>query len=143
MDAATEETPLWLSHHRADEYDRCVLLGGRHVCRRCIVLYPTAIVVGVVLGIAGPWPTELDPWLLWLLPLPSVIEFVLEHRGVIEHSPTRLVAFTIPLAIACARLYQLYLDDAGNDLVWSVVGLYGGICVMAAVFRARAGPRPK
>ena len=142
MDAATDETPLWLSHHYPDDYDRCVVVKGRHVCRRCIVLYPTAIVAGIVLAVAGPWPTELDPWLLWLLPLPAVAEFVLEHRNVIKHSPTRLVVFTIPLAIACARMYQLYLDDAGNSLVWTVVGLYGGLCLMAAVFKA-AGPRPK
>ena len=74
MDAATEDTPLWLSHHHPEQYDRCVVLGGRHLCRRCIVLYPTAIVAGIILGITGPWPTDLDPWLLWLLPLPAVIE---------------------------------------------------------------------
>jgi hypothetical protein len=141
MDAATDETPLWLSHHRPDQYDRCVVIRGRHVCRRCIVLYPTALVAAIVLGIVGPWPEDLDPWVLWILPLPAVAEFVLEHRHAIKHSPTRLVAFSIPLGIACARMYQLYLHDAGNELVWTVVGLYGGLCVLSVLMKT-GGPQP-
>ncbi|HET6663331.1 MAG TPA: hypothetical protein VFG94_03700, partial [Acidimicrobiales bacterium] len=45
-----DPTPLSLSHHWPDEYDRCVTVGGRKVCRRCLVLYPTALVSAVVLG---------------------------------------------------------------------------------------------
>ena len=41
-------TPLWLSHHYPGQYDRCVVVGRRHLCRRCAVMYPFAVLVGVI-----------------------------------------------------------------------------------------------
>ncbi len=131
-----DETPLWLSHHWADERDRCARVGDRWVCRRCLVLYPTSLVAAVVLGLVASWPERLDPWFLWLLPLPSVVEFVAEQLRLVRHSPRRLVVLTIPLAVACGRLYVRYLDDQGDELVWSVVAAYGGACVGAWLLRA-------
>ena len=141
MDAATEGTPLWLSHHRPDEYDRCLLIGRRHVCRRCAVLYPLAFVAALVLS-AVSWPERLDTWLLWLLPLPAVLEFIGEQRGMIRHSPTRLVLLTVPLAVACGRLYARYLDEPGDSLVWTVVGIYGGLCLLEALMKLYRRPSP-
>jgi hypothetical protein len=139
VDAATEDTPLWLSHHRPDEYDRCLVIGHRRVCRRCAVLYPLSIVAGIVLSTVS-WPERLDVWLLWLLPLPAVLEFIGEQRGVIRHSPARLVAFTVPLAVACGRLYTRYLDEPGDRLVWTVVGVYGGLCLLEALMKLYRRP---
>jgi hypothetical protein len=31
--------PLWLSHHYACDVDRCVTVGGAHVCRRCLAMF--------------------------------------------------------------------------------------------------------
>ena len=31
---------FWLSHHRAEELDRCYRLGSLHVCARCLGTYP-------------------------------------------------------------------------------------------------------
>ena len=126
---------MWLSHHWPDEYDRCVRVGGRLVCRRCLVLYPLSLVTAVLIGLIG-WPEDLDPWLLWLLPLPAVVEFVAEQFKLVRHSPTRLVAVTVPLAIACGRMYVRYLDDQRDELVWSVVATYGLICVGAFFVRS-------
>ena len=63
---------IWLAHHWPDEYDRCVVLGGRHVCRRCLVLYPLALAVAIA-SLAGmpPWPEALDLWLIWGLCIPA------------------------------------------------------------------------
>lgn len=127
---------MWLSHHWSDEYDRCVVVGGRRVCRRCAVLYPLSLVSALVLGLVASWPERWDPWFLWLLPLPAVIEFVGEQVGVIRHSPRRLVVLTVPLAVACGRLYVRYLDDLGDALVWSVVSTYGCVCVGAWFVKA-------
>jgi hypothetical protein len=129
-------TPIWLSHHWADEYDRCIVIRGRRVCRRCAVLYPLALVAALVIGAGATWPAHLDPWFLWLLPLPAVIEFVAEQLGGLGHSPRRLVLLTIPLAIACGRLYVRYLDHATDRLVWTVVLVYGGVCLMAGLIRS-------
>jgi len=42
LDATTPATRLWLAHHQAHQRDRCVTVRGRHVCRRCSLLYPAA-----------------------------------------------------------------------------------------------------
>ena len=130
------DSPMWLSHHFADEYDRCIVVRGKRVCRRCAVLYPLALVSAVVLGVGAKWPDRLDPWFLWLLPLPAVIEFVGEQLRLVRHSPRRLVALTIPLAVACGGLYGRYLDEPGDDLVWNIVLAYGGACLTAGLLRA-------
>jgi hypothetical protein len=81
------DTPMWLSHHWPGQYDRCAVVGGLHVCRRCLVLYPLALVSGIVVGIGSWWPHRLDAWVLWLFPLPGVIEFVLDNLGLVRYSP--------------------------------------------------------
>ena len=127
---------MWLSHHWPDEYDRCVVVAGRHVCRRCLVLYPLSLAVALFVAHVASWPERLDPWFLWLLPLPAVVEFVAEQLRLVRHSPRRLVLLTVPLAIACGRLYVRYLEEQRDDLVWSVVVTYGGICIVAGFARA-------
>ena len=127
---------MWLSHHWPSEYDRCVVLAGRHVCRRCIVLYPMAIAAGVLAGAGATWPTRLDTWFCWLLPLPAVLEFVGEHLGVLRYRFRRQVATTVLLAAACGKLYLRYLHHVRDDLAWSVVVAYGGACLLASLFRA-------
>lgn len=133
-------TPMWLSHHFPDQYDRCVRVGDRHVCRRCLALYPLTFAV-MVASLFGPWPGALDRWVLVLLPLPSVVEFVLEHLGVIRYQPLRQVLLTIPLAIALGRGFALYVRDPASRLFWGVVLVYGAVCVTAAVVRARRAGR--
>lgn len=127
---------MWLSHHWPDEYDRCVRIRGKLVCRRCLVLYPISLVAAVVLGAVASWPERLDPWFLWLLPLPAVVEFVAEQLRLVRHSPIRLVVLTIPLAVACGRMYVRYLDDTGDTLVWNIVVVYGGACLVAGLTKA-------
>jgi hypothetical protein len=130
-----EDTPLWLSHHWPSQQDRCTLVRGRWVCRRCAVLYPLALVAAAVHAWLWTWPERLDPWFLWLLPLPAVVEFLGEQFGLVRHSPGRLVLFSVPLAVACGRLYVRYLDDLTDPLVWSVVIAYGGACLASVLLR--------
>jgi uncharacterized membrane protein len=132
---------MWLSHHWPDEYDRCAVIGGRHVCRRCLVLYPTSLVAALVLAHVAAWPSRLDPWFVWLLPLPSVVEFVAEQLRLVRHSPRRQVLLTIPLAVACGCLYVRYLRDQRDDLAWNVVIVYGGACLVSGFVRAFRRPR--
>ena len=81
VDVPRADTPMWLSHHWPEQYDRCAVIGRRHVCRRCLVLYPLALVAGIAVAVGSWWPHGLDPWVLWLGPLPGVIEFVLDNVG--------------------------------------------------------------
>lgn len=137
-----DDTPMWLSHHWPDEYDRCALVAGRRVCRRCLVLYPLSFAAASVLGLVASWPDRLDPWFLWLLPLPAVVEFVAEQLRVVRHSPRRLVVLTVPLGVACGGLYVRYLDDQTDGLVWSVATTYLGVCLAAWLVRAFRRPAP-
>lgn len=137
------DTPMYLSHHWPADYDRCAVVGGMHICRRCLFLYPVAVVSGIVVSVGSWWPSSLDPWVLWLLPLPGVVEFVLDNLGRIAYSPVRQSALTSLGAFACGVGYSRYLDDTFDPLVWSVVLVYGAVCLAAAMAGWRTkGARP-
>lgn len=127
------DTPMWLSHHWPDAYDRCAVVGGMHICRRCLVLYPLALVTGIVVSIGSWWPSDLDPWVLWLFPLPGVIEFVLDNLKVIRYSPVRQMVLSAGGAVAAGVGYTRYLAETRDPLVWSVVGVYTTVCVLGVV----------
>lgn len=130
---AFADTPMWLSHHWPDGYDRCAVVGGLHICRRCLVLYPLALVTGIAIGLGSWWPHQFDAWVLWLFPLPGVIEFVLDNLGRIRYSPVRQMALSAAGAVAAGLGYVRYLDQTLDPLVWSVVGAYTAVCVAAVV----------
>lgn len=133
-------TALWLSHHWPDDYDRCVVVGRRHVCRRCLVLYPVAGVV-MVAALAGGWGSgDLAGWLLVLLPLPAVADLCLEHLGVVEPSPPRLVAVTVPLAVGLGAGFARYVESPGDALFWGVVVAYTAVCLVAVAIGWRRRP---
>jgi len=138
-DADDSISALWIAHHYPEDYDRCVTIGRTHICRRCLVLYPLAFAV-MALTLAGlRWPMYLDPALLVLLPLPSVVEYVLEHVGVIGYQPTRQALLTVPLAVALGVGFGRYLDRPTDPLFWAIVVLYAGVCLSATVAGARRG----
>jgi hypothetical protein len=76
LDATTPTSRLWLAHHHAHQIERCVTVRGRHVCRRCSLLYPAALVVLALSAVGLHWPAGLDAILLWTLPAPAVAEFI-------------------------------------------------------------------
>jgi len=128
---------MWLAHHYPEDYDRCVLVGRTHVCRRCLVLYPIAFGV-LALALAGVrWPASLDAWLLPLLPLPAVVEFVGEHLGWFPARPLVQVAVTIPLGVALGAGFYRYLHHPADPLWWAVVIGYGGLCFASVLLGAR------
>ena len=93
MAASADSSPIWLSHHWPDHYDRCVRVGSTHVCRRCLVLYPT-IVLSAVLAVALDVP-DAALWAAWVLPLPLALDWVAEHLGAWSYSAPRQVASTL------------------------------------------------
>ena len=127
------DTTMWLSHHWPARYDRCAVVAGRHVCRRCLVLYPVAIAVAVAAGFGLRWPDDADVWLLWLLPLPGVVEFCLDALGVIRHRPWRQVVVSALLAVAYGKILWRYSQHPGDGLVWAVVAVTTGICGVVAL----------
>lgn len=132
-DDALPDTPMWLSHHWPSTYDRCALVGGLHVCRRCLVLYPLALVAGIAIGVGSWWPHGLDAWVLWLFPLPGVIEFVLENLGRVRYSPPRQVVLSAAGAVAAGLGYVRYLERTTDPLVWVVLATYTAVCLAGAI----------
>ncbi len=127
------DTTMWLSHHWPARYDRCAVIANRHVCRRCLVLYPVAIVVAILAGFGLRWPDSWDVWLLWLLPVPGVVEFVLDVMGAVRHRPWRQVIVSALLAVAYGKILWRYSNHPGDGLVWAVVLVDTGICAAAAL----------
>ena len=129
---------LVLAHHPPEAYERCVVIDGRHVCRRCSVLYPIAFTV-LGLSLAGlHWSAALDRLLLLSLPLPVVLEFVLEQLGVIRYSARRQVALTAIAALALGQGFARYLAHGRDGVFWAMVAVHTGICLTAfAVGNAR------
>lgn len=133
-DPPMADTPMWLSHHWPWQYDRCAVIGGLHICRRCLVLYPLALVIGIAVAVGDWWPHgDVDVWVLWLLPLPGVVEFVLDNLDRIRYSPVRQSVLSAAGAVAAGVGYARYLDDNLDGLVWAVVLTYGGICLAAGI----------
>lgn len=136
-DLSSSRTPLWLSHHWPSGYDRCAVVAGRHVCRRCLWMYPTALVAGVLAGIGVTWPGGLDPWLIWLLPLPAVIDFVADNLALARYSAQRQAWLSALGAVAAGKGYIRYLDDQTDPLVIGVVLTYGAVCLVSVILGAR------
>lgn len=128
------ETPRWLAHHAPEHHERCQRVGRYLVCRRCLVLYPIAFALAG-LSLALDVPRGLDPWLLFLLPLPAVVEFCLEQAGRLAYSAARQVAVTVPAAVALGRGFARYIEDPGDLAFWAMVVGYGGICVAFLAWR--------
>lgn len=123
---------LWLSHHADDELDRCTTVAGRHVCRRCAVLYPLAYTVGALaivtgMNVGAAWVSVA----VMLLPIPTVIEWCGEHVADWTYRPRRQVALTVPAAIALGLGFARYLRTPGDQWFWVMVLVWGGVCLGA------------
>lgn len=144
-------TPLWLSHHYPHQYHRCIRVGEKHICRRCSVFYPVAFAVTLATLAGLRWPEAADVWLLWLLPVPVVLEWYLEHLGMARYSAWRNTSLTLLCAPAVGVGLARYLRSPGDTLFWVVVATYAVICITAVVMGRRrcqiegalTGPRPE
>lgn len=134
-------TPLWLSHHFPHEYDRCIRVGDRHLCRRCAVFYPVTFAVMFATLAGMRWPRAADPWLLWLLPVPVVTEWALEQLGLIGYSARRNTTLTLLCAPAVGVGLARYMTSSGDTLFWSVVACYAAICIIAVMLGWRVRRR--
>ena len=125
---------LWLAHHWPERYDRCIMIGSRHVCRRCTWFYSISFAVAA-LGLAGisPWPTSWDLALVWLLSIPATIEFIAGELGLISYDARRQTIVTAILAPAVGRGMAAELQDQGSWLFWGPVLVFGTTWFVFAV----------
>lgn len=125
---------LWRTHHHPDQYERCTVVGGRHVCRRCATLYPVAFLVAA-LTLAGwsPWPEHLDLWIIWLACLPATVDFVGEQLGWFRYSARRQFAVTLVLAPALGRGIGHELQDSWSWEMWGPVLVFCTLWFLVAI----------
>jgi hypothetical protein len=128
---------MWLSHHYPEDYDRCVLIGRTHLCRRCLVMYSVALATVVLARSGVRWPHALDPVLLVVLCLPALAQFVLEHLGLLRYRPIVEDAVMVPAAMALGIGFDRYLHRHTDPLFWACIVGYGSICLAAVVVGAR------
>jgi len=123
---------LWLSHHHPERYDRCVRVGGVHVCRRCLLLWPLTyglIALQILARSPAAHPFDL---LLPLLLLPPVLEFLEVHLGYRTYSPQRTLLLTPVLALALGRLLYRSMVMPWDPTTWAVIIVAGIPCAWAA-----------
>lgn len=133
-------TALWYTHHHDDQLDRCVVVGGHAVCRRCLVLYPiTLVLAGVIL--AGWWlPTWTDLWIVVLGPLPMTVEWVGEHVGGWPYRPRRHLFIATTAGIASGVALGRHLGDAFPPAITAVMVTYAVIFLCSAWWGSRRRP---
>jgi hypothetical protein len=124
-------TPLFLSHHRPSQYDRCFRVGRRHICRRCAVLYPLAFAVAIASLLGAHWPATWDTTLLFLLPLPVTLEFAIERFGGVRYNARRQILLTLLAAPAFGRGLARYATHPTDRLFWGMVVLFGGSALLS------------
>lgn len=123
---STSLHPVWLSHHSEHEADRCVRIGGAHVCRRCL-----AMTVGFIPAVAllvSPWRDDLqagDLGLVLALTIAAGLEFAQVARGQLAYSARRVLVLS---------------PFAGMVLAWlGVTGVRDGLGPVHFVFAGVAG----
>lgn len=130
---------LWHAHHWPQHYgDRCVRIGDRHWCRRCLSLYPLGFLVAVLSAVGlPPWPGEADPAVIWLLCLPGTAAFVGEAVGLFPYRPRWQVAATLITAVAFGRGLGYELVQRWSPEFWGPVAVFGGIWFAASAIQHR------
>lgn len=136
-------SPMWLSHHWPDQHVRCIHRGQLVVCRRCAVLYPTAVATAVIASIAA-WPalegsgSVVALVISAVLVLPTVIEWVGEHNRGWGYEPRRQAVLSVPCGIACGLMLTLLWRDMADPTPWAFGGVVGLLCGLSALWGLRS-----
>lgn len=128
--------PMWLAHHHREHLDRCVRVGHTAVCRRCIVLYPCVLVCWALWLWWSPSASTLV-LATWVLPLPMLADWVLEHLRRLRASPARLTAVTVLSAPGLAAMLALHTQEPLDPRALVPAAVFGAVALGAAWRGAR------
>lgn len=137
MAPRSTESPIWLSHHWPDRYDRCVTIGHTHVCRRCLVLYPLILVTAVLAVVLDVPDGAL--WAAWLLPLPLAVDWIGEHLGWLQHSPLRQVTTTAIAAPGFGIALAVHVESPFAPRALASVATYVVVLLAVSLLSHRSG----
>ena len=133
VDNATQNSRLWLSHHRCDQAERCVSIGRQLVCRRCLTLYPSVIVVAVVSHSIGIEPGFSTGLLVTMTLIPFLIDWIGEHAGRFEYSPSRQVAVSLIAGVGGGMALGVHVAHPFDPTVTIPIALCAGVALLSSV----------
>jgi len=102
-----------ISHHHPHQYNRCYKVGKLHICARCLGLYPILILL-VILQFHIAVPKEYQNFVLFILPLPAIIDWSLGFIwGIKGYNWIRTFTGFL-LGISISRLMWLHIKEPFN-----------------------------
>lgn len=117
---------LWLAHHWPHRYERCTIVRGRHVCRRCLWFYAVSLLTLAAAAVGvSPWPTAWDTTLVWVLSIPATVEFLGGELGRWSYDARRQIVLTSVLGLAVGRGFYAELTAPGSWTFWGPVLVFG------------------
>ena len=131
---STSLHPVWLSHHSQHEADRCVRIGGAHVCRRCLAMF-AGFVPAVVLLLSS-WRDDLqagDIGLVLALTIAAGLELAQVARGQMAYSARRVLALNPFPGMVLAWLGVTGVRDGFGPAHFVLTGVAGGLLAMLLV----------
>lgn len=131
--------PYWLSHHRAEEADRCTVVAGRHVCRRCAWI-SAGMVPTLVLLATGFDVQAGDIGLVAAIVVVAAVDFVQTARGTTAYDPRRVIALSPGVGAAMAWLAHRGATE-GLGVVHVVAAVAAG-SLLAVLLRLRSAVAP-
>ncbi len=132
---------FWLSHHHADELDRCYRVGGLHICARCLGTYPVLFAALVAqFAVHAPLSYPLDVPIVVALTVPALADWA--------YGRFRPHAFTNPwrtftgalLGLALARSLFIHLQRPLPVVLLAQLGLVtavAGPVILTSYLRQR------
>jgi hypothetical protein len=138
MDRPATDTPMWLSHHWPENYLRCVRIGKRHVCRRCSVLYPIAL-LAMMVALALDVPTGAAVAAMWVLPLPMTLEWMVEHLRGVPYSPRRQATVSAVAAVGVGLAFAVHARNPFLLDALAPMAAHATACAVSSIVATRRG----
>ena len=102
---------FWLSHHRDDELHRTYVLGGVHVCARCLGVYPVLFAgMAALFVIRAPLAWRFDVPFALALTTPALLDWAVgRFRPAWFSNPWRTFTGAL-LGVALARTLYVHVQ---------------------------------
>lgn len=121
---------FWLSHHHPDEYDRTFVLGGMHICARCLGTYPVMFAgIATQIALRAPLSWQHDLVFCVGLLLPALLDWA--HGRFRPHAFSNLwrLGTGALLGLALARSLYIHLQKPLPPVLLWQAGLVAVVAV--------------
>jgi uncharacterized membrane protein len=133
---------FWLSHHHADELDRCYRIGSLHLCARCAGTYPVLFAALVAqFAFHVPLHHPLDQPLATVAVLPATLDWAWGRFRPHAFSNAWRSATGVLLGLGLARSLFIHLQQPWPQvlLLQSAVVTAVALPVILATYLRRSG----